>query len=347
MSKVTSLSFSNSRFPTGELYAVNIDGKKEIILTGRQAKRSTDTVKDDPKKPATLIDILPDEPDKIIVQFFSSDEFWRLYKVDIFDGEMERYAVPPVKQPYYQFDANGQLIAVRGVNKDTFDLEIYLYNKNIPTDTFVGSYCGDSEIDCIEAIGKKNGGRTKNPDWTFWKESSWDSRLQLISFNKENNTLITIENQGNDLSGIYETNLSSGKRKLIYRHKTVDVRSALTDDDGNLYGATFMDGYPSLVFFKGESAQKERLKYIKSLFPNSLISPSNISDDETRQTFMVSSDTNPGIFYFVDSKSEQITPLAKFWSSIDYSNLAPMEPISFMSRDGSMIHGYLTKSKKR
>ena len=147
----------------------------------------------------------------------------------------------------------------------------------------------------------------------------------MISFNKENNTLITIENQGNDLSGIYETNLSSGKRKLIYRHKTVDVRSALTDDDGNLYGATFMDGYPSLVFFKGESAQKERLKYIKSLFPNSLISPSNISDDETRQTFMVSSDTNPGIFYFVDSKSEQITPLAKFWSSIDYSNLAPME----------------------
>jgi dipeptidyl aminopeptidase/acylaminoacyl peptidase len=346
MSKVTSLSFSNSRFPTGELYAVNIDGKKEIILTGRQAKRSTDTVKDDPKKPATLIDILPDEPDKIIVQFFSSDEFWRLYKVDIFDGEMERYAVPPVKQPYYQFDANGQLIAVRGVNKDTFDLEIYLYNKNIPTDTFVGSSCGDSEIDCIEAIGKKNGGRTKNPDWTFWKESSWDSRLQLISFNKENNTLITIENQGNDLSGIYETNLSNGKRKLIYRHKTVDVRSALTDDEGNLYGATFMDGYPSLVFFKGESAQKERLKYIKSLFPNSLISPSNISDDETRQTFMVSSDTNPGIFYFVDSKSEQITPLAKFWSSIDYSNLAPMEPISFMSRDGSMIHGYLTKSKK-
>ena len=33
MSKITSISASNSRFPTGELYAVNIDGKKEIILT--------------------------------------------------------------------------------------------------------------------------------------------------------------------------------------------------------------------------------------------------------------------------------------------------------------------------
>ena len=75
MSKITSFATRNSKFPTGELYAVNIDGKKEIILTGRQAKRSSDTAKDDPKKPATLIDLLPDEPNKIMVQFFSLMNF--------------------------------------------------------------------------------------------------------------------------------------------------------------------------------------------------------------------------------------------------------------------------------
>ena len=346
MSKITSYASSNSRFPTGELYAVNIDGKKEIILTGRQAKRSSDTTKDDPKKPATLIDLLPDEPNKIMVQFYSSDEFWRLYKVDIYDGELERYVVPPVKQPYYQFDSNGQLIAVVGVNRDTFDLQIYLYNKNIPTDFFVGSSCSGSEVDCIEVVERKSGSLSKNPDWTFWKSDSWDSRLELVSYNKDNNTLVTVENLGQDLSGIYKTNLTNGKRKLIYRHDTVDVGSVLTDDEGNVYGATFMDGYPSLVFFKGDSKQKERLKYVKGLFPNSLISPSNLSDDETRQTFMVSSDTNPGIFYLLDSKTEQITPLGKYWGSIDYSSLVSMEPILFKSRDGANIYGYLTRSKK-
>jgi len=344
MSKITSFATRNSKFPTGELYAVNIDGKKEIILTGRQAKRSSDTAKDDPKKPATLIDLLPDEPNKIMVQFFSSDEFWRLYKVDIYDGEIERYAVPPVKQPYYQFDANGQLIAVVGVNKDTFDLQIYLYNKNIPTDYFVGSSCSGSEVDCIEVVERKSGSLSKNPDWTFWKSDSWDSRLELVSYNKDNNTLVTVENLGQDLSGIYRTNLANGKRKLIYRHDTVDVGSVLTDDEGNVYGATFMDGYPSLVFFKGDSEQKDRLKYVKGLFPNSLISPSNMSEDETRQTFMVSSDVNPGIYYLVDSETEKVTPLGKFWGSIDYSNLVPVEPISFKSRDGATIHGYLTRS---
>ena len=346
MSKVTTIPTRNSRFPTGELYAVDIDGKKPIMLTGRQAKRSSDTVKDDPKQPASLIDLLPDEPDQIMVQFFTSDQYWRLYKINIYDGEIKRYAVPPVKQPFYQFDANGQLIAVSGVDKDTFDLQIYLYNKNIPVDYFIGSPCQGSQIDCIEVIGQKAGSRSKNPNWTFWKEDSWDSRLELVSYQKDTKNLITVENQGNDLSGIYQTNLKTGKRKLIYSHDTVDVGAVLTDENGQVYAASFMDGYPSLVFFKGESKEKDRIKYVKSLFPDSLITPSNISEDESKQTFFVSSDTNPGIYYLVDSEKEEVTPLGRYWSSIDYSNLSPMEPISFVSRDGTRIYGYLTKSMK-
>ena len=106
-----------------------------------------------------------------------------------------------------------------------------------------------------------------------------------------------------------------------------------------------MDGYPSIVYFKGQNKQKDRLKYVKSLFPNSLVSPSNMSDDETKQTFLVTSDNNPGIFYLVDSASETVTPLGKFWGSIDYSNLANVEPFSFKARDGATIHGYLTRSR--
>ena len=312
MSKVTTYSFSNSRYPTGELYAVNIDGKKEIILTGRQAKNSSDTAKDDPKKPATLIDLLPDEPNKIMVQFYSSDQFWRLYKIDIYDGEIERFAVPPVRQPFYQFDASGKLIAVVGVDRN-FDIQIYLYNKNIPIDYFVQSSCSKSDVDCIEVVERRPGkGLSKNPDWTFWKQDSWDSRLELVSYLEDKNKLITVENQGNDLSGIYETNLSTGKRKLLYRHSVVDVGSVLVDDEGEVYGATFMDGYPSIVYFKGQNKQKDRLKYVKSLFPNSLVSPSNMSDDETKQTFLVTSDNNPGIFYLVDSASELSLHLENF-----------------------------------
>jgi len=345
MSKVTKFATRNSKYPTGELYAVNIDGKKEVILTGRGAKRSSNTNKDDPKQRATLVDLLKDEPNKILVQFFSSDQFNRLYKIDTSNGKMERYATPPVKQPMYVFDSTGNLIAVRGIDPKTFNVDIYIYNKNLPVDYLVGSSCSNRSIDCVEATAKKKGTSSSNPDWTFWKTGPWDERLRLISYDKDSKSLITIENQDNDLSGIYRTNLNTGSIKLIYRHENVEVGSVLTTEDGEVYAASFMDGFPSLVYFKGESEEKETLKYLKNLFPGSLISLGDISDDKTRATFVVSSDTNPGIFYFHDTETGQLTPLAKLWNDIDYSNLATMDPFSFKTKDGAIIHGYITKSK--
>ena len=108
---------------------------------------------------------------------------------------------------------------------------------------------------------------------------------------------------GEIFKGEFKNNIRDGRGYIIFRGDTTKSGTWLADK-----------------FIK-----KERLKYVKGLFPNSLISPSNLSDDETRQTFMVSSDTNPGIFYFLDSKTEQITPLGKYWGSIDYSSLVPME----------------------
>ena len=108
-----------------------------------------------------------------------------------------------------------------------------------------------------------------------------------------------------------------------------------------------MDGYPSLVFFKGESEQKNRLKMVKDMFPGSMISALGLSDDELKGIYMVSSDTNPGIYYLLDTSSEspQITPLGQYWRSIDYSNLATMDPFEFTTRDGATVFGYITKSR--
>jgi len=335
----------NRLFPSGELYATNIDGKKSIMLTGPQAKKSSDTVKDDPRQRALMVNKLEDDPDRILIQFFTSDRFHKLYKLNTNNGEIERYATSPVRDPYYVFDAKGNLMAVAGINPKTFNLEIYIYNKNLPVEYFSGSACSGQGVDCVEVVERKSQ-KTTNKNWTFWRTTSWDEELSLVSYDKNTNSLITIENVDSDLSGIYRTNLRTGDRKLIYRHDVVDIDSVLTDDESNVYGATLMDGYHTLVFFKGENETKDRIKLIKSKFPGSLIIPSAVSDDLTRSTFMVSSDINPGIHYLYDSGSDSLTPLGKYWGSIDYSNLAYMEPISFKSQDGTMIHGYLTKSRK-
>jgi len=344
-SRSAKFSGENRSFASGELYATNIDGKKSIMLTGPQAKKSSDTTKDDPRQRAFMIDALEDDPDHILIQFYTSDLFFKLYKLNTNNGEMERYATPPVRQPQYVFDVKGNLMAVAGVDPKTYDVEIYIYNKNLPVEYFSRSACSRQSVDCVEAVVKKTS-KIKNENWTFWKSVAWDEELRVISYDEESNSLITVENGEQDLSAIFKTNLKTGDRRLVYKHDTVDIGAVLVDEEGAVFGTTLMDGYLSWVFFKVENKEKDRIKEIGAKFPGSNISILSISDKEDKMTFTVSSDINPGIHFLFDLNSAELTPLGKFWGSIDESKLSYMEPISFNAQDGTTIHGYLTKSAK-
>ena len=344
-SRTFKFSGENRSFASGELYATNIDGKKSIMLTGPQAKKSSDTTKDDPRQRAFMIDELEDDPDHILIQFYTSDLFFKLYKLNTNNGEMERYATPPVRQPQYVFDVKGNLMAVGGVDPKTYDIEIYIYNKNLPVEYFSRSACSGQSVDCVEAVAKKTS-KIRNENWTFWKSVSWDEELRVISYDEESNSLITVENGDQDLSAIFKTNLRTGDRRLLYKHDTVDIGSVLTDEEGSVFGTTVMDGYLSRIFFKAKNKEKDRIKKIISLFPGSMIRVLSLSDDENKITFTVSSDINPGIHYLLDLDSGDIMPVGKYWGSIDDSKLSYMEPISFNAQDGATIHGYLTKSLK-
>ena len=77
------------------------------------------------------------------------------------------------------------------------------------------------------------------------------NELDLVSFNKASSTLTTIETADKDVSGVYETNLRTGKRKLLYRNKINNISYAHVDEEGVVYGARFLEGgYPASVFFK-------------------------------------------------------------------------------------------------
>ena len=344
-SRSAKFSGENRLFSSGELYATNIDGKKSIMLTGPQAKKSSDTVKDDPRQRAFMIDELEDDPDHILIQFYTSDLFFKLYKLNTNNGEIERYATPPVRQPQYVFDVKGNLMAVAGIDPDTYDVEIYIYNKNLPVEYFSRSACSGQSVDCVEAVVKKSP-KVKNENWTFWKSVAWDEELRVVSYDKESNSLITVENGDQDLSAIFKTNLRTGDRRLLYKHDAVDIGSVLTDEEGSVFGTTVMDGYLSRVFFKAENKEKDRIKELIDRFPGSMISILSLSDDENKITFTISSDVNPGVHYLLDLESGDLMPVGKYWGSIDNSKLSYMEPISFKSQDGATIYGYLTKSTK-
>ncbi len=72
-------------------------------------------------------------------------------------------------------------------------------------------------------------------------------------------------------------------------------------------------------------------------------------EDDSESKFMVwaGSDRDPGSYYFYDAKTDALEKLATLRPWIDPSQMAEMEPISYTSRDGLTIHGYLTLPKGR
>lgn len=72
-------------------------------------------------------------------------------------------------------------------------------------------------------------------------------------------------------------------------------------------------------------------------------------EDESETKFLVwaGSDREPGIYYSYDSSTDELKELAKLRPWIDASQMAVMEPISYKSRDGLTIHGYLTLPQGR
>jgi dipeptidyl aminopeptidase/acylaminoacyl peptidase len=68
------------------------------------------------------------------------------------------------------------------------------------------------------------------------------------------------------------------------------------------------------------------------------------TSDKAEDKFIVSgaNDRTPGARYIYDAKADSLSKLAEINPKIPEAAMAPMKPITYTSRDGLTIHGYLT-----
>jgi len=67
--------------------------------------------------------------------------------------------------------------------------------------------------------------------------------------------------------------------------------------------------------------------------------------DGSLAVFLVSSDTNPGDFYLLNTKTNQADPLQPSRTWINPKDMRPKQPFTFKARDGLTLHGYITRPK--
>jgi len=266
-----------------------------------------------PEVRVNVVDDLENDPAHMIVQMNKRDpRLFDVFRLNLIDGELELLVENPGNFVGYETDHTG---AVRiayvsdGVNNQV------LYREQ-PED-----------------------------EWEMLLETSWKDIFSVAQFTYDNDKFWAITNLGRDKAGLV---LFDPKTKTVeetlFSHPQVDLLSAhFSDQRKILTSVSFLAAYRTFVYFDPVMERIHR-KLEDKLAPLQ-VRFADASKDEKKWLITTFSDKDLGSYYFYDVETEELTHLSDNSPWLNAADMADMEPVTYESRDGLFIHGYLTLPK--
>ncbi|MHB2154344.1 S9 family peptidase [Calditrichota bacterium GD2] len=261
-----------------------------------------------------IIDDLEDDPEHMIIQMNKRDpRVFDAYRININTGEMEMIAQNPGNISQWITDWQGNIrlaITTDGVNTSL----LYRKDKNSPFKTILT---------------------------TNFKET-----MQPLFFSFEDPTIIYAKsNLNRDKQALVKFDLDNARElEVIYKHPEVDIAGVMYSKKRKvLTGASYVTDRRRYVFFDEERRQLQT--DLEKLLPGYEVAVVDFNKNEDKCLVRTYSDKTRGSYFLYDLNSKQLTRLADISPWLKEEYMAEMQPITFKSRDGLTIHGYLTLPK--
>ncbi|WP_310991642.1 S9 family peptidase [Aequorivita marina] len=286
------------------LFGVDVDGSNKKELTPFDGVR------------VGVLEMVKDDEDHIIVQMNKDNlQQEEPYRLNINTGEATKlYTVEADSAPVagYAFDQKGNL---RGIGKivDGVNIEM-LYKIDGEFKTIMVTEFGDSfDINAFNP-------NSENPDDAYVLSNLESDKIEIQRYDlKENKKIETLyKNDNFDLSGL------SLSRKRNYE---IDFY--------------YYQGEKTEVVPVSETYKKIYAR-LKKEFGDQQFFTQGKTDDESKYLVMLTSDKIVGEYYLYDVEKDTVTLLHKLLPNLKAADMATMKPITFESRDGLTLHGYIT-----
>jgi len=257
-----------------------------------------------------LIDDLKDDDEHILAGMNRRDpRFFDAYRINVLTGEMEMIAQNPGNIVGWETDHEGKLRVATtydGVNRSL------LYRD------------------------------TDKDDFQVLLTTSFKETLAPLFFTYDNRNLYVASNIGRDKTAIYEYDVKEKKQTtLLYENPDVDVENLLRSDKRKIVtGVAYYTDKRQYHFLDEERAKLQQ--DVESRLLGYEVALAGMSRDETKALVYAGSDRTLGSYYFYDRATSDFRKLADVGPWLVESELAEMKPITYTSRDGLTIHGYLT-----
>ena len=291
------------------IFAVNIDGSNNVNLT------PYDGVK------AGILAGLKEHKDHIIIRLNKNNpQVYDPYKLNIVTGELiQLFDNTNIESPIdnYSFDKDGEL---RAYTKVINGVESELYYKDLTTGEF-----------------------------NLVKRANWYDDFAIVNFNyasTNRDEIYVITNLDSDKTRIVLYDFKNNKIiKEVYSNPDFDVYSMAVSRKRNYEIDYFSHLGEKTVIEPVSDFYKDFHKRMETEFKGKEFGIADYDDDENTFLVMVSSDKLYGTYYQYDVKKKTFSFLYDLMPQLKEEDMAEMRPITFKSRDGLTIHGYITLPK--
>lgn len=164
-------------------------------------------------------------------------------------------------------------------------------------------------------------------------------------FSYDNKYLYVRSNIGRDKIAVVKFDPETMEEiKVIYENPEVDVHKILRSDiTEQIIGVYYLDFKGTYHFFDDDHAKL--FSVLQNKLPGYEIDFAGSSKDETKLVIRTFSDRSLGAYYLYDTDKTELVKLAEISPWLNEEQLAPMKSVSYKSRDGLTIKGYLTLPK--
>lgn len=291
------------------IYVANIDGSNSRDLTPFDGVR------------ASIDRILKDQKNIMIISMNKNNpQIFEPYRLNVVTGELtllyeNKDAANPIQG--YEFDKDGEL---RGYSRLVNGVESELYYKDRSTGEF-----------------------------RLVRKMRWDDTFSLLSFNYAS---------ANKDEAYVLTNIDSDKTRIVLYDfaKNQIVREVFAHDDydvSSLHLSRKRNYELDYVAYEGDKSVlvplsatfKDLHERMQKEFPGKEVAVVDYDDNEKTFLIIVHSDRIVGTYYQYDAGTKKFSLLYDLMPQLHEEDMAEMRPITFRSRDGLTIHGYITLPK--
>jgi dipeptidyl aminopeptidase/acylaminoacyl peptidase len=292
----------------------------------------------------------------LYLQDAGGNENWRLFSVDV-DSGVTRDLTPfeNVQTQILDHDKkfpNDLLLAMNRDNPELHDVyhldlrsgDLRLIEKNPGN---VVGWVIDTEMNVKGAMGATPKGGfdllIKQKDESWKKIIEWDEEDSLTSSPVvvcQDGSMYLADSRGANAARLVKLDVNTGRIEVIVEDREYDVSDFLINPDTHeIEGVCMVKDRDEWIIL--DESIREDLDIIRGLHRGDFFLLNRDHDD---QTWMIgfTVDNGPVPYYAYNRKTKMAEFLFSNRPDLDHYELAQMEPISFQSRDGLMIHGYLT-----